>query len=130
MKRILNQKKIITFSILLISCAFDLAHVKYNPTVLVSCTENCPTFIIENDIFLNNLPCGYNRKIKKDSEWKMLGSIKEGKVFKPLNQCFTIECSNVFEAYLVLDGDNIIGFYLPVEDGFVILDKPVAIIKK
>ena len=78
MKRILNQKKIITFSILLISCAFDLAHVKYNPTVLVSCTENCPSFIIENDIFLNNLPCGYNRKIKKDSEWKMLGSIKEG----------------------------------------------------
>jgi hypothetical protein len=71
------------------------------------------------------MPCGYKRKLKKDSEWKMVGSIAEGNVYKPINQCFTVECSNVFEAYLVVNENSLEGFYLPVEDGFVALEKSV-----
>lgn len=120
----------IIFSVFFISCAFDLAHIKYEPAILTECSENCPTFAIKEEVPLSNMPCGYKRKLKENSEWKMVGSIEEGKVYKPLNHCFTVECSNVFEAYIVLDGDQINGFYLPVEDGYVALKPPVDIVKK
>ena len=109
------------------SCAFDLAHVKYKPAVLTVCSENCLSFVLQEEIALNNLPCGYKRKLKENSEWIMVGSIEAGDVYKPLNQCFTIECSNVFEAYLVMKNDELNGFYLPVEDGYVALGKTIKI---
>lgn len=111
------------------ACAFDLAHVQYESTALTECSEECPSFIIKEEMALRNLPCGYSRKLKANSEWTMIGTIDAGNVYKPLNQSLTIECSNVFEAYLVLVGDHIIGFYLPVEDGYVALNKPIEIIK-
>jgi hypothetical protein len=119
-----------TSSIIFIGCAFDLAHVKYNPAILTECSEDCQTFILREELVLNNLPCGYKRTLKENSEWAMVGSIESGDVYKPLNQCLTIECSNVFEAYLVLNGHNIKGFYFPVEDGYMALKKPIQIIKK
>jgi hypothetical protein len=51
--------------------------------------------------------------------------IEQGEVFKPLDQCLTVECSNVFEAYLVVQNHQLTGFYLPVQDGFVPLKGPV-----
>jgi hypothetical protein len=108
-------------------CAFDLAHVDFKTVTISSCSENCPTFKISTEKLLTDMPCGYERTIKQDSEWSMIGKIEAGDVYKPLNQCFTIECSNVFEAYLVMNGRNLNGFYLPVEDGFVALEKPVEL---
>ena len=57
----------------------------------------------------------------------MIGKIQAGNVYKPLNQCLTIECSNIFEAYLVMNGNMLNGFYLPVENGYVALDSPVEL---
>lgn len=108
-------------------CAFDLAHVNYQPATFSTCSENCPDLTIATEQQLTKLPCGYQRTLKKDSKWSMVGKIQAGNVYKPLNQCFTIECSNVFEAYLVMNGNTLSGFYLPVEDGYVELDKPVEL---
>lgn len=110
-----------------IACAFDLAHVKYEPAVLSTCSDNCPPLTISAEKQLTNLPCGYNRTLKQDSKWSMVGKIDAGNVYKPLNQCLTIECSNVFEAYLVMNGNMLNGFYLPVENGYVALNKPIEI---
>lgn len=112
------------------ACAFDLAHVRYDPAVMTKCTEECPLFVVKEELPLSGLPCGYKRTLKKDSEWIMVGKIEAGDVYKPLNQCFTIECSNVFEAYLVLEGNMLNGFYLPVDKGYVSLKTPTKIPKK
>jgi len=121
---------VIISSALFVACAFDLAHLKYAPTTLTECNEECPTFTLKEELVLNNLPCGYNRKLKENSEWKKVGATEFGDVYKSLNQCLTLECSNVFEAYLVLNGNDITGFYLPVEDGYVALKNPIKITKK
>jgi hypothetical protein len=61
---------------------------------------------------------GYDRKIPKGSVWTSVGRIPEGQVFKPVDRVFTVEGAHVHEAYLVLDGDRVVGFYLPVERAF------------
>ena len=115
------------FHIFVSGCAFDLANIKPIPTEITPCKTNCESFTISEDVFLDNISCGYNRKLKQGSEWICTGYIPEGPVYKPVNSCFTIECSNVFEAYLVLRKKTIIGFYLPVEDGFVPIKKPAQL---
>jgi hypothetical protein len=111
----------------LVGCAFDLVNIKPTPTDFIACENNCESFIVTEEVKLDSLPCGFNRIIKKDTRWKQTGKIPDGVVFKPVETCFTIECSNVFEAYLVIRENMIIGFYLPVEKGFVQNKKPTKI---
>ena len=61
---------------------------------------------------------GYERVIRRGSEWKLVGRSREGDVYRPTDRVFTVEGAQVHEAYLVLDGDRIVGFYLPVERAF------------
>lgn len=114
-------------ALLLMSCAFDLANIHPTPITLAPCTQNCETITVTEDVALTNISCGYDRTIKKDSKWRLAGEVLEGEVYKPVNTCFTIECSNVFEAYLVLRENSIVGFYLPVERGFVHLGTPTPL---
>jgi len=61
---------------------------------------------------------GYERLIKAGSLWEYVGSISKGHVYKSANSIFTIEGSNVHEAYLVIQDGRLTGFYLPVERVF------------
>jgi len=61
---------------------------------------------------------GYSRVIARGSVWRSIGRSVEGEVFKPVDRVFTVEGAHIHEAYLVLDGDRIVGFYLPVERAF------------
>jgi hypothetical protein len=61
---------------------------------------------------------GYERNIDVRSRWTRVGRIPEGDVYKPVGRVFTVEGAHIHEAYLVLDGDRIAGFYLPVERAF------------
>jgi hypothetical protein len=61
---------------------------------------------------------GYRRMIRRGSLWTRIGRSVEGEVFKPVDGTFTVEGAHVHEAYLVLDGDRLVGFYLPVERAF------------
>lgn len=110
------------------SCAFDLANIKPSSTTIIPCNSNCGSFIIAEEVELNNLTCGYNRTIKQGTKWIKFGEIPEGDIYRPVDTCFTIECSNVFEAYLVLNKETILGFYLPVEKGFVPIKEPTKLI--
>ena len=58
---------------------------------------------------------GYSRVIRTGSQWKYVGSITKGDVYKPANNIFTIEGAHVHEAFLVIQGGILTGFYLPVE---------------
>ena len=61
---------------------------------------------------------GYRRVIRRGSLWTRIGRAAEGEVFKPVDGVFTVEGAHIHEAYLVLDGDLLVGFYLPVERAF------------
>ena len=61
---------------------------------------------------------GYERVIARGSLWTSVGRSAEGDVFKPVDRVFTVEGAHVHEAYLVLAGDRVVGFYLPVERAF------------
>jgi hypothetical protein len=61
---------------------------------------------------------GYHRDIDRGSLWTRIGRSAEGDVFKPVDRVFTVEGAHIHEAYLVLDGDRVVGFYLPVERAF------------
>jgi hypothetical protein len=61
---------------------------------------------------------GYERTLKKGTNWTPVGTISYGEVFKTKDQVLTLEASNVYEAYIVVSYDNVVGFYLPVEDSY------------
>lgn len=61
---------------------------------------------------------GYDRVIARGTRWTKVGRSSEGDVYKPVGRVFTVEGAHVHEAYLVLEGDRVVGFYLPVERAF------------
>jgi hypothetical protein len=61
---------------------------------------------------------GYDRLIGRGTVWTKVGQSAEGAVYKPVGRVFTVEGAHVHEAYLVLAGERVVGFYLPVERAF------------
>lgn len=64
------------------------------------------------------LSTGYKTTIKPKTNWTLVGTIAQGEVYKPRDQVLTVEGYDVHEAYLVVSGDELVGFYLPVEHNF------------
>jgi hypothetical protein len=62
-----------------------------------------------------NFPSGYSRTVHAGSRWKEAGTLDHRAAYKAVNQVFTIEGAHVHEAYLLLEGNAIAGFYLPGE---------------
>lgn len=124
------MKKIWVFllfaEVVLIGCAFDLAHVSSAATQLSPASDVNKSFTLA-DTVQAKAPCGYDRTLRKDTTWDFVGTIPQGEVFKPKDQVLTVECSNVFEAYLVVSKGYLVGFYLPVEKGFVSASKAMEL---
>ena len=60
----------------------------------------------------------YNRVLARGSRWQLVGTTPQGRVYRRSDGVFTVEGAHVHEAYLVLAGDRLVGFYLPVEKAF------------
>jgi len=61
---------------------------------------------------------GYTRVLPAGSHWRAVGTLPQGTVFQPLDTVFQIEGRQVHEAWLVLRGAQLQGFYLPAEAHF------------
>lgn len=105
-------------------CAFDLAHVRYKPTELVPSPDVRKSFVIDESMEITDGTC-YGRTLRKGKRWNLSGRINEGEIYKSSEQILTLECSNVHEAHLVVADGRLVGFYLPVEKGFVGLSNPM-----
>src|SRR5206468_395365 len=81
-------------------------------------SDQPPAIIEVMDTAIVSLERGFRRRIPRGSTWTLIGRSPEGQVFRPVDQVFTVEGEHVHEAYLVLDGDRVVGFYLPVERAF------------
>jgi hypothetical protein len=73
------------------------------------------------------LDTGFVRSLKSGSTWQQVGAIPEGDVYRPVKDVFTLEGANIHEAYLVVHGDVLVGFYLPAERGFSLVQTPVPL---
>jgi hypothetical protein len=60
----------------------------------------------------------FDRLIGRGTTWMNVGRSNEGDVYKPVGRVFTVEGAHIHEAYLVLAGNRLVGFYLPVERAF------------
>jgi hypothetical protein len=108
-------------------CVFNLADVKYRPARLDAAENYEVPFTLAADTPIHGAPCGYPRTLRKDTRWDPVGRLVEGVVYRSQDQTLTLECSNVFEAYLVVAEQRLVGFYLPVEKGFSPLGEPTQL---
>lgn len=70
---------------------------------------------------------GYPRTLAAGSRWRHVGRIPEGRVYAIEGDVFMVAGRHVHEAYCVVDGSRLVGFFLPVEEAFVPLTAPVEL---
>ena len=73
------------------------------------------------------LSTGYTRELPAGSRWERIGALPQGDVYRPVGTVFTIEGRHVHEAYLVIRGDALHGFYLPGESNYSALPSPLKL---
>lgn len=76
------------------------------------------------------LNTGYRRTLKQDSGWTLAGRVPQGDVYQPYLDVFTIEGAHIHEAYLVIDSDVLVGFYLPAEHSYSPFNERTPILLK
>ena len=116
----------------LAACALAIssgcASVAHSPVQLQTMTASksaiVRTFAKQLDIELDT---GYGRTIAAGSQWQQVGLIEQGAVYQPHLNVFTLEGAHIHEAYLVVDNDKLVGFYLPAERGFSSLKRQLPI---
>ena len=108
------------------ACAFDLAHVTYTAATFQPMQNSTRTIVLSAEVPLTDTPC-YSRTLRKTTRWNQVGTIAEGDVLRSKDQVLTLECSNIHEAYLVMSGNKLIGFFLPFEKGFVPHSPPIEL---
>jgi hypothetical protein len=113
--------------LLLSACAFDLAHVTYTAATFQPTQNSTRTIVLSDEVPLTDTPCSYSRTLRKTTRWDQVGTIAEGDVLRSKDQVLTLECSNIHEAYLVMSGGKLIGFFLPFEKGFAPHFPPIAL---
>lgn len=126
-REIINILGICCVPVLMGGCAFDVIRVKQVPTTLSSDRSCDDSFILTKNIDIQ-LRGGYSRTLEKETRWNCIGKIPQGEVYITKDQVLTVEASNIYEAYIVILSDEIVGFYLPVERTFSPLDKRVQLV--
>src|SRR5262249_24078986 len=111
---------------LLQGCAFDLVQVKQMPTSLETTVEPRADLRIDKEASFR-AGGGYSRTLRQGPRWSFVGTTPNGDVYRTKDQILTVEAANVHEAYIVLQGTRLRGFYLPVEKTFSPLDPPLEL---
>ena len=108
------------------ACAFDVVHVTQNPARLESPRSGAEPFQLAREINID-LGTGFSRALRSGTRWEPVGHIAQGDVYRTRDQVLTVEASNVYEAYIVVSSNNLVGFYLPVQKTFSPLPEPQAL---
>jgi len=109
--------------LLLNACAFDIVRVKQIPVSLESSHNPKSSLELQEEATVR-MESGYSRTLKAKTRWEYVGKISNGDVFKTKDQVLTVEASNIYEAYIVISSEKLVGFYLPIEKSFSPLSEP------
>jgi hypothetical protein len=83
--------------------------------------------VVVRDAVVFTLPTGYDRTLGAGSRWRLVGRLEQGDVYRPVDAPFSIVGRQVHEAYLVIAGSALQGFYLPGEANYSPLTVPVRL---
>jgi hypothetical protein len=97
------------------ACAPEV--VRHPEPLMPATDERSVTIELLKDVTVR-VGSGYRRLLPAGSVWAKTGRVSEGDVYKPVDRVFTVEGRHVHEAYLILDGERLVGFYLPVEHAY------------
>jgi hypothetical protein len=107
-----------TMRVFLLGCSLAIAAcaqaVKQEPVSALQPAEQAKQFRVVEGLDVR-LSTGFTTHIKPQTSWSLVGSLPQGEVYKSRDQVLTVEGADVAEAYLVVAGDELVGFYLPVE---------------
>lgn len=95
-------------------CAFDVSFVKTVPASFIADTGCRDQFVISGDQRIE-MGTGFPTKLRQGTKWRCVGHVEGGDVFGTTDQIVTVEASNIYEALIVARGDQLTGFYLPIE---------------
>jgi hypothetical protein len=93
---------------------------------MIPLSSPAPEVLVAADLPIR-LSTGYTRTVPEGGRWRAVGTLPQGVVYQPINTVFAIEGRQVHEAYLVLRGGAIQGFYLPAESHYSALQDPVLL---
>lgn len=93
---------------------------------LVAPATGLPNRVVQQETIIH-LSTGFDRRIAADTQWRFVGTLPQGRVFRAVNKVFAIVGRQEHEAYLVLDDNRLVGFYLPGEAHFSPLEPPVSL---
>lgn len=113
----------VCLALLLAGCA---AEVPVAPAQLQPLQAARPNIRVATDTAIH-LPTGRSRLLPAGSAWQAAGTLPQGVVYRPVGTVFMIVGRNVHEAYLVLQGSSLQGFYLPGEGNYSPLPTPVSL---
>ena len=86
-----------------------------------------PAVITVRDTIDIRLDTRYSRTLLAGTRWRKVGRLAHGDVYRPVDGVFSIEGRQVHEAYLVISGTSLRGFYLPGEANYSPLVPPLTI---
>lgn len=114
---------VLPMALLLAACA---SPVPVSPARLVPLRTAAAELVIPAAIDIP-LSTGYVRTLEARSRWRGVGALPEGTVYQPMGTVFAIEGRQVHEAYLVVRGGSLQGFYLPAEGNYSPLARPIPL---
>jgi hypothetical protein len=114
-----------TIAAMLAGCAPEVVR---SPASLTPATGTNSTIEIDEDALVVS-SSGYQRIVPAGSKWELRGLLPQGKVYRRLDGVFTIEGAQIHEGFIVVSGNQLVGFYLPVEQAFS-PTRPVMLIFK
>lgn len=126
MRRAVAMTGALLASALFAACPFDVIHVEQSSATIVPCDATTRAFVLKQDVPLS-LPHGYRRLLKQGTKWTCMGTIAAGDVYATKDQVLTVEASNIHEAYIVVNTEKLVGFYLPVERTYSPASEPTSL---
>jgi hypothetical protein len=115
---------------MLAGCAPEVVREPIVPPAAVAAGGLPDTIVLARQTVVH-IGTGYDRLLEARTRWRLVGAIPQGVVYRAAQGVFTVEGANIHEAYLVLRGEELVGFYLPVEQAFSPLKDgvPLSIMK-
>ena len=114
---------VLATALLIAACA---APVPVAPATLARLDRPQPDLVLPARVRVD-LPTGRARALPQGSTWRAVGRVPQGVVYQPVDTVFTIVGRNVHEAYLVVQGTALQGFYLPGESNYSPLAAPLSL---
>ncbi|WP_242001245.1 hypothetical protein [Achromobacter spanius] len=87
-----------------------------------------PVYTIQlSRMVIASLPNESSVTLRSGSQWRRVGALPQGDVYRAQDGLFTIQTRRQGEAYLVASSGRLLGFYLPGESAYLPLTRPVTL---